>query len=134
MDGSMPGCPRLSFGIVDVRDIADLHLRAMTNPAANGQRFLAVAGTSMTMQEMAILLKQNMGKNATKVPIKNLPNWLLKVLALFDSSIKQIVPELGKVKNASNDKARKVLGWLPRNNEEAIMATAESLVKHGIIK
>ncbi len=50
MDGAMPGCPRLSFGIVDVRDVADLHLRAMTNPAAKGQRFLAVAGEFMTIQ------------------------------------------------------------------------------------
>lgn len=134
MDGSMPGYPRLAFGLVDVRDVADLHLRAMTHPAAPGERFLAIAGNFMTMQEVGQVLKARMGDAARKVPARVLPDWLLKFSALFDSSIGQLVPELGNYKNATNEKARRVLGWSPRSNEEAIVATAESLLRLGLIK
>ena len=134
MDGSMPGCPQISFGVVDVRDVADIHLRAMTNPAAAGQRFLAVAGETTSMLGMAKILKARLGDAAKKVPTRELPNWLLRTIAIFDRSVRQIVPELGKVKNVSNEKARRVLGWTPRSNEKAIVATAESLVRLGLVK
>jgi len=134
MDGGVPACPRLSFGVVDVRDVVDLHLRAMTDPAAKGERFLAVAGESISMLEMALILKRRMGAAAKRVPTGQLPDWLLRTIAVFDPTVRQIVPELGKVKNASNEKARRVLGWSPRSNEEAIVATAESLVRLGLLK
>ena len=134
MDGGVPACPRLSFGVVDVRDVVDLHLRAMTDPAAKGERFLAVAGESISILEMALLLKRRMGAAAKRVPTGQLPDWLLRTIAVFDPTVRQIVPELGKVKNASNEKARRVLGWSPRSNEEAIVATAESLVRLGLLK
>ena len=134
MDGGVPACPRLSFGVVDVRDVVDLHLRAMTDPAAKGERFLAVAGESISMLEMALILKRRMGAAAKRVPTGQLPDWLLRTIAVFDPTVRQIVPELGKVKNASNEKARRVLGWSPRSNEEAIVATAESLVRLGLMK
>jgi nucleoside-diphosphate-sugar epimerase len=133
MDGSLPGCPRLSMGIVDVRDVADLHLRAMTHPAAKGQRFLAIAGDFMTMQEMAYLLKMRMGDAARHVPTWVLPDWVLRLASLADSSVAQIVPELGQVKHATGAKARQLLGWTPRPNEDAILATAESLVRLGLL-
>jgi len=134
MDGAVPGCPRLSFGAVDVRDVADLHLRAMTDPAARGERFLAVAGDFMTMQEIALTLKARLGEAAKRVPTRVLPDWLLRVASLFDSSLAQIIPELGKVKNATNQKARSVLGWAPRSNEDSIVATGESLVRLALLK
>ncbi len=133
MNGSLPGLPRISFGLVDVRDVADMHLRAMTNPAANGQRFLALAGDFMTMQDVALLLKARLGKVAAKVPTRTLPDWLLRVSAIFDSSIRQIIPELGKVKSGSNRKAKELLGWNPRSNEESIISAAQSLVKLGLV-
>src|ERR1700722_7448377 len=133
MDGAMPGCPRLSFGVVDVRDVADLHLRSMTNPAAKGARFLAVAGDFMTIQQIALVLKARMGAAAARVPPRVLPDWLLRVASLFDKSLGQIVPELGKFKNATNEKAKRVLGWAPRSNEDSIVATAESLVRLGLL-
>jgi nucleoside-diphosphate-sugar epimerase len=133
MDGAMPGSPRLSFGIVDVRDVADLHLRAMTSPAAKGERFLAVAGDCMSMHEIALLLRARMHDAARRVPTKVLPNWMVRLVSLFDSSVAQIVPELGKAKIASNEKSRRVLGWTPRPNEDAIIATAESLVRLGLL-
>jgi nucleoside-diphosphate-sugar epimerase len=134
MDGAMPGVPRLSFGIVDVRDVADIHLRAMINPAAKGERFLAAAGKFMSLEEIARVLKANMGELARRVPTRVLPNWLLRIAAMADRTVKQIVPELGKVKGASNDKATRTLGWAPRSNEDAIVAAAESLVRLGLLK
>ena len=134
MDGAMPGCPKLYFGIVDVRDVADLHLRAMTHPAAEGERFLAVAGDFMSIHDIAATLKARMGAAAHKVPTRQLPNWLVRLAALRDPAVKQIVPELGKRKNATNAKAKRVLGWAPRSNEESIVATAESLVRLGLLK
>ncbi|HEX3376030.1 MAG TPA: aldehyde reductase [Candidatus Acidoferrales bacterium] len=134
MDGAVPGCPRLYFGVVDVRDVADLHIRAMTHPAANGERFLAVSGNFMTMQEIAKALKSRMGAAARRVPTRQVPDWLVRLASLRDPAIKLILPELGKVKNATNEKARRVLGWAPRSNEEAIVATAESLVRLGLLK
>jgi nucleoside-diphosphate-sugar epimerase len=129
MDGAMPGCPRLYFGVVDVRDVADLHIRAMTHPAAKGERFLAVAGDFVSMLDIARTLKRRMGASAKKVPTRELPNWLVRIAAWRDPAVKQILPELGKMKNATNEKAKRMLGWAPRSNEEAIVATAESLVR-----
>jgi nucleoside-diphosphate-sugar epimerase len=134
MDGAMPGCPRLSFGVVDVRDVADLHIRAMTHPAARGERFLAVAGDFMSILDIAKVLKGRMGASAKKVPTRQLPDWLVRIAAMRDPAVKQILPELGKVKNATNEKAKRMLGWAPRSNEESIVATAESLVRLGLLK
>ena len=130
----MPACSKLSFGVVDVRDVADLHIRAMTNPAAKGERFLAVAGEVTSIVEIAKLLKARLGEAAKRVPTRQLPNWVLRLAALRDPSLKLILPELGNVKRISNAKAKRVLGWAPRSNEEAIVATAESLVRLGLLK
>ena len=134
LDGAMPGCPRLYFGAVDVRDVADLHIRAMTDPVANGERFLAVAGDFMSILDIAKVLKDRMGTLAKRVPTRQLPNWLVHIAALRDPAVKQILPELGKIKNATSEKAKRMLGWAPRSSEEAIVATAESLVRLGLLK
>lgn len=134
MDGALPGSPKLRFGVVDVRDVVDLHLRAMTDPAANGERFLAVAGDFMRVQEMALALKARLGDAARKVPTRELPSWLVRLVALGDATVRQIVPDLDKYKNATADKARRVLGWSPRSNEDALVATAESLLRLGLLK
>jgi nucleoside-diphosphate-sugar epimerase len=134
MDGSMPGCPRLYFGGVDVRDVADLHIRAMSEPAANAERFLAVAGDFVSMLEMGRVLRANLGAAAARVPTREIPDWVVRLIAVFDAQIRQIVPELGKRKNASNEKARRLLGWAPRSNAEAIVATAKSLMELGVVK
>lgn len=134
LDGAMPGTPTRSFGVVDVRDVADLHLRAMTDPAAKGERFIAVAGESVTMHEMARILKARLGDVAAPVPTRERPNWLIRVESLLDASLEQVAPELGTSKKISNEKAKRVLGWSPRSNEEAIVATGESLVRLGLLK
>jgi nucleoside-diphosphate-sugar epimerase len=134
MDGAIPGVPRLYFGVVDVRDVADLHIRAMTHPAAKGERFLAVAGDFMSMLDIAKVLKSRMGASAKRVPTRELPNWLVRIAALRDPAIKLILPELGKPKNATNEKAKRLLAWESRSNEDSIVATAESLVRLGLLK
>jgi nucleoside-diphosphate-sugar epimerase len=134
LDGAMPGCPRLYFGVVDVRDVVDLHIRAMTHPAARGERFLAVAGDFMPLLAIAKVLRTRLGARAKRVPTMQLPNWLLRIAALRNPMVKQILPELGKAKNATNDKARRLLGWTPRPKEDCIVATAESLVRLGLVK
>jgi nucleoside-diphosphate-sugar epimerase len=133
MDGSVPGCPRLYFGVVDVRDVADLHIRAMTHPAAKGERFLAVAGDCMSILDIAKVLRRRVGASAGKVPRFQLPDWLVRIAAMRNPAVKQILPELGKIKNSTNEKARRVLGWTPRSNEESIAAAAESLVRLGLL-
>jgi nucleoside-diphosphate-sugar epimerase len=134
MSGTVPGSPRLSFGVVDVRDVADLHIRAMTHPAAKGERFLAVAGDFMLIHDIAKVLKHRMGEAGKKVPTRQLPNWLVRIAALRDPAVKQILPELGKLKNGTNAKAKRVLGWVPRSSEEAIIASAESLLDLNLLK
>jgi nucleoside-diphosphate-sugar epimerase len=134
MDGKIPACPRLNFGVIDVRDVADLHLRAMTNPAAKGQRFLAVSGDFMTMLQIAQVLKSRMGDAARRVPTREFPDWVLRIVAKFDSSLGQVMPELGKRKNGTGEKASRVLGWAPRSREEALLATAESLIRLGLLR
>jgi nucleoside-diphosphate-sugar epimerase len=134
MDGALPGCPQLYFGAVDVRDVADLHIRAMTHPAAQGERFLAVAGNFMSVRGIAQVLKSRMGDRAKRVRTLQLPNWMVRLAALRDPAVKQILPDLGKVKNATNEKAKRLLGWAPRSNEDSIVATAESLEQLGLLK
>jgi nucleoside-diphosphate-sugar epimerase len=134
MDGAVPGCPQRWFGIVDVRDVADLHVRAMTHPAARGERFLCTAGDFMSMLEIAKVLKARMGAAGAKVPTRQLPNWLVRLAALRDPALKQLIPELGRRKNGTNAKARGLLGWKPRSSEDAIVASAESLIRLGLLQ
>lgn len=133
MDGQ-PGCPKINSGFVDVRDVADLHLRAMTAPAASGERFLAISGESMWMVDVSKVLRRRMGAAAGKAPIRVLPNWLVRLAALREPMMKGMVPQLGLNMNATSEKARTLLGWAPRSSEEAIVATAESLVRLGLLR
>lgn len=134
IEGAMPGLPQLWFGIVDVRDVADLHLRAMTDPAGKGERFLCAAGDFMSIEEIAGTLRARLGEKGKRIPRRVLPNWVLRVVGMFDAAIGLLTPELGKAKNGTNAKARRLLGWAPRPNAEALVATAESLEKMGIVK
>lgn len=134
LDGSVPGTPRLSFVFVDARDVADLHLRAMTDPAAAGERFIAAAGAPLSMHDVAVILKTRLGAAARRVPTRRLPDWVVRIFALVDRPVRQVVPELGEVKHVSAEKARRVLGWSPRPAEDAVVAAGESLVRLGLVR
>lgn len=129
----LPGCPKINSGFVDVRDVADLHLRAMVDPAAKGERFIAIAGDSLWLGEVAKVLKQRMGASAAKVSSRVLPNWIVRLGALRDPALRGSIPLLGRNMNATSDKAKRLLGWVPRSREDAIVATAESLLRLGLI-
>ena len=133
IEGKMPGTPRLYLGVVDVRDVADLHLRAMTDPAAAGERFLAVAGEAMSFHQMATVLRERLGPAAAKVPKRELPDWLIRLLAIVNPLAREAVPRLGIKASASNEKARRLLGWTPRSREDAIFASGESVIELGLI-
>ena len=133
LSGGMKACPKIISGYVDVRDVADLHFKAMTMPQANGQRFIAVAGEGFSLLDIAHILKKNLGEKASKVPTKELPNWFIKLLSIFNPKLKAVAPYLGMVKRASCEKAIQMLGWKPRPTEEAILATANSLIEMNLI-
>jgi len=130
----MPGCPRLYFGVVDVRDVADLHIRAMTHPAARGERFIATSGDIMSMLAIAAVLRERLGDAAKRVPTRELPSWLVRLVARFDRDLKTLVPLLDSTRRATSAKAERMLGWRPRSPADAIVATAESLIKFGIVR
>jgi dihydroflavonol-4-reductase len=129
----MPGCPRLYFGVVDVRDVADLHLRAMTHPAARGERFIASSGDIMSMLAIARVLRERLGDAARKVPTRELPNWLVRFASRFDRTLRPLVPLLDSTRRATSAKAERLLAWTPRPPEDAVVATAESLIKFKVV-
>jgi nucleoside-diphosphate-sugar epimerase len=134
IDGSMPGTPKVAYGLVDVRDVADLHVRAMTAPEAAGERFLAIGEDFRWISETADWLREDLPDRAKKIPKRQLPNVLVRAAALFDGSLRQLTPELGVRKRATNEKARRLLGWSPRGDREAVAATAESLLALGLVE
>src|SRR4051812_27330303 len=134
VDGSMPGTPKVAFGIVDVRDVADLHVRAMTAPEAAGERFLALGEDFRWIRELGEWLRDALPQRAKKIPKRELPNVLVRVAARFDGSLRQLTPELGVRKRATNEKARRLLGWSPRGDRDAVVATAESLLALGLVE
>lgn len=127
IEGDMPAIPRLGFSWVDVRDVADLHIRAMTDPAAAGRRFIAV-DRWLWFEQVAEILRDRLGADARKVPKRTAPNALIKVAALFDKSVRPILGDLGKRTYVTSERARTELGWQPRPVEDAITDTARSLL------
>lgn len=133
LSGKMPGCPKINACFVDVRDVADLHLRAMVDPKARGERFIATGGESIWLVEVAHILKENLGEAADKVKVKQLPNIALRIAALKDPMVKSMIPLLGIPMNLTSAKAINRLGWSPRSPQEAILAAAESLIRLNLL-
>jgi len=132
MTGKIPRFPRIGFSVIDVRDLADLHIRAMESKAAAGERFI---GTSdfLWFSDIARILRTHFGGNAAKVPDRMLPDWLTRLLACFNPDMRFFVPNLGQRRQFSTQKAAAVLGWQPRRSEEAVIASAESLIRQSLI-
>ena len=128
LDGNPPVLPKLTFPLVDVRDVVDLHLRAMTDPAAAGQRFLAAAARPLPMVEIAGILRNQLGEGASRVPVRQLPDWALRVAARVLPPLREIAVNLGPPKIVSAAKAAEVLGWRPRPPEQTVVDTGASLL------
>jgi dihydroflavonol-4-reductase len=130
--GGTPGAPKLGFSLVDVRDVADLEIMAMTAPDAGGQRFIAVT-RFLWMAEIGEILRERLGEAASRVPTRTIPNLVVRGMALFDPGIRSVVGALGKRTELSSEKARSVLGWAPRSIEDTIADTGESLIRQGVV-
>ncbi len=132
LNRSFPGLPRLGFPVVDVRDVADLHVRAMSHPGAAGERFLC-ASDFLWMAEMAEILRRRFPERAGDIPRRRLPDWLMRLAARFDPVVSGVIFELGIRRECDVSKARALLGFEPRPAAEAVVATAESLIAQGIV-
>ena len=132
MAGDLPGWPRLGYPIVDVRDIARIHVLAMTASGAPGQRFIA-AGRFFWVADVVTVLREHFPAFRRRLPKFGLPDPLVRIAAWFDPVVKGQVYELGKRRDVSAAKAKQVLGWTGRPEEESIIATAESLVRLGLV-
>jgi nucleoside-diphosphate-sugar epimerase len=128
LDGAMPVVPNLFIPVVDVRDVASAHVMAMTNPGAAGERFLLSNGPALSLKEIGEIIRAALGDAAKRVPTRELPNFVVRIVARFNAKMRPFVADLGYAKKTSNDKARRVLGWSPREPREAIVAAARSLV------
>ena len=132
LSGKMRGIPRIGLEIVDVRDLADVHIRAMTSPDAAGQRFLAT-GEFIPM-ETARVLREGLGADGRSVPTRQVPDAVVRFAARFlDRSLREITPALGRRNRHTNEKARRVLGWAPRPARETVLDCARSLIAHGVV-
>jgi dihydroflavonol-4-reductase len=130
--GSIPVLPRFGFNVVDVRDIARLHVLAMATPEAVGQRFIG-SGDFYWMCDVAKILKQGLGDGAKKVPSIAVPDFVARVAGLFDPIVRGRLYELGKKRPVSSEKAKRVLGWRPRPVTETVLDTAGSLQASGLV-
>jgi dihydroflavonol-4-reductase len=128
----MPGVPRLGFSFVDVRDVAEMEILAMTKPEAGGQRFIATT-EFLWMADAGEILRNRLGERASKVPTRTIPNIVVRGMALFDGGIRSVVGSLGKRPELSSEKARSALGWTPRPIEDTVAETGESLLEHGVV-
>ena len=128
----IPAVPRLGFTFVDVRDTADLHIRAMTTPTAGGQRYMAV-DEWLWMVDVGAVLRERLGEAARKVPTRVAPNLMMRVMAMFDPAIRSVVGDLGHKSTFDNTKAREGLGWTPRPIADSIAECGQSLIDHGVV-
>ncbi|WP_438853865.1 SDR family oxidoreductase [Agromyces sp. M3QZ16-3] len=134
LNGAFPVVPNGSVGGVDVRDVADLHVRAMRHPDAAGERFLAVSGDAITYIELARLLRAGLGERARHVPTRVIPDWVVRAGAPFNRDLRLMSQELGRRGDASHEKATRLLGWTPRDRDESVLASARSLVELGLVR
>lgn len=130
--GAYPAAPRVEFPVVDVRDVAALHVKAMTHPGAAGERFIAAQG-SQTLMGIGQLVAKALPDLKRKVPKFEMPDLMVRTLALADKRLRTVLPELGVVRHCSNEKARAVLGQGFRDPDEAVMAAARSLREFHVI-
>lgn len=131
LTGKVPGVPRIGFNIVDVRDVADLHLRAMTAPEAAGQRFIA-AGDFAWMMDLAHILRDGLGDAGKRVPTRAAPNFIVRLAALFDRDLTAVTGSLGLRHEFSSAKATRLLGWQARPMQETVLDCARSLIAAGL--
>lgn len=134
LNGSTKRIADIPLNVVDVRDVADLHIRAMTTPEARGQRFIASADGQISMMDIAELIRRERPKLADRIPTKKLPDALIEAGALVNKHAREGKLFLEMNRNVSNEKAKRILGWTPlSNNEQATLTAVDSLVNYGLV-
>ena len=128
----LPACPRIGFSFVDVRDVAAAHLAAMTAPDAAGKRF-ACTESHAWIRDMALILDRHYADKGYNVPTKRMPDWLFRLAAVFDGTLKLVVRGLGIKHEVSSARLRETLNWQPHSLEEMTVAMADSLIEYGIV-
>jgi nucleoside-diphosphate-sugar epimerase len=131
--GAVPAAPRLSFGIVDVRDVADLHVATMLAPATGGQR-LPFDSAPIALIEAARILAAAFPERAGRLPRFVLPDWTVRIAALFNADIRDNLGELGRARRVDASAAIALLGRDPITPAEALIASARSLIATGLVK
>ncbi len=136
LDGSVPALPDVGFSIVDLRDIAALHVLALEAPAdkVRDGRFIGSSGSFFKFADVAKVLRDEFGPQARKVPTRRMPAFGVRILALFMPAAKQLLGEIGRTRATSSAHAQSVLGWKPRPPEESIIDCARSLIEHGVVR
>lgn len=130
MEGAAPFLPDMGYDLVDVRDVVDLHIRAMESDKASGERFIGSSGYLHFTDIAGTLGKAYPDRN---IPKRIAPDFLIKAFSLIDKAVKPILIDLGKVRKLDHSKAEKVLGWKPRTPEETVLETADSLLEKGLL-
>ncbi|PIQ49322.1 MAG: nucleoside-diphosphate sugar epimerase [Cytophagales bacterium CG12_big_fil_rev_8_21_14_0_65_40_12] len=129
MDGSTPAIPRIGFDMVDARSVAELHVLAMEKPEAANQRFIGSSGY-YSFKEVADIIRE--AYPTRKVPKQLLPNFMVRFISNFDKALKPILIDLGTERKLDNSKAKKLLGWKPIDNKEAVLSCAKSILQIGL--
>lgn len=132
LNGSMPAAPRFNFAIVDVRDVAAAHVVALTAPSAGGRRF-PMGERTLSIKECAEVLRQRFPDYARKLPKFEMPDWGVRAYALFDSDLRGNLGELGVVRRMDSTDVVALLGRGLIKAEDALVATAESLIKFKLV-
>lgn len=130
LKGRDPMLPPMGIPVVDVRDVAEMHLRALQRPETEGRRYLASSG-SMAFVDMGRTLKA--AYPTRRIPTREAPKAIVRLLSVFDASIKSILPKLGHLERVSNARAVKEMGMEFIAPKAALLASADWLVKHGRI-
>ena len=125
----LPGCPRLGFSLVDDRDVAIAHVTAMTTPAAAGRRYICSNDF-----DWMIDIARHLQEDGHNVPTRQLPDWILRAVALFDPSVRMVVPQLGRESSFDTSRIRTELNWRPRPLRETYSQTAASLKSLGVVR
>ncbi len=131
LDGTTPALPNMGFSVVDVRDVADMHVAALQKPRSIGQRYLATQ-RYLWFREIAEILKAAYPEH--KVTIKIIPDWLLGVMVHFYRPIRQIINDIGMEKHFDGSKGEQLLGRPYRTAEEAVLSAAQSAFRFGLVK
>jgi nucleoside-diphosphate-sugar epimerase len=134
LSGAMPGLPNLFIPVIDVRDVASAHVLAMTHPHAANERILLFNGRALGLKEIGTIIRAALGETANRVPTRAIPDFVLRLGALFNPEFRALAPDLGHAKKTSNEKARQMLEWMPRDPRETIIAAAKSMLRKGLIK